>query len=127
MGNLKISKNLKEAMKKEEYKFERSKYFKVLTDDDLVGSKQEYDMGKFTSKEDVDMYLDSIITTSGDYDREEYMKVAGGNIITTLNKINDMLMDGYTIKRAECLSVEPSMINVVFEKVIKKSEIGKRR
>lgn len=84
-------------------------------------------MGKFTSKEDVDMYLDSIITTSGDYDREEYMKVAGGNIITTLNKINDMLMDGYTIKRAECLSVEPSMINVVFEKVIKKSEIGKRR
>ena len=55
------------------------------------------------------------------------MKVAGGSIITSLEKINAMLMDGYVIKRAECLSVDPSMISVVYEKVIKKSEIGKRR
>lgn len=127
MGNLKISKNLKDAMKREEYKLDSSKYYTMLTDDDLVSSKQEYNTKEFVSKEDVNRYLGSIINTSNDYNSEEYMKVSGGNIITSLEKVLEMLMDGYVIKQAECLSVEPSMISIVYEKVIKKSEIGKRR
>lgn len=127
MGNLKISKDLKDAMKREEYKLDSSKYYTMLTDDDLVSSKQEYNTKEFVSKEDVNRYLGSIINTNDDYNSEEYMKVSGGNTITSLEKINEMLMDGYVIKQAECLSVDPSMISVVYEKVIKKSEIGKRR
>lgn len=127
MGNLKISKNLKDAMKREEYKLDSSKYYTMLTDDDLVSSKQEYNTRKLTSKEDVNRYLGSIINTSNDYNSEEYLKVSGGNIITSLDRINEMLMDGYVIKQAECLSVDPSMVSVVYEKVIKKSDIEKRR
>lgn len=127
MGNLKISKDLKDAMKREEYKLDSSKYYTMLTDDDLVSSKEEYNTRKLTSKEDVNRYLGSIINTSNDYNSEEYMKVSGGNIITSLEKALEMLMDGYVIKQAECLSVEPSMVSIVYEKVIKKSEIGKRR
>ncbi len=127
MSNLKISKNLRDSMKREEYKIDSSKYYTMLSDDDLVGSKCEYDTGKLTSREDVNRYLNNIVNTSDEYNSEEYMKVAGGSIITSLEKINAMLMDGYVIKRAECLSVDPSMISVVYEKVIKKSEIGKRR
>lgn len=127
MGNLKISKDLKDAMKREEYKLDSSKYYTMLTDDDLVSSKQDYNTKKFVSKEDVNRYLGSIVNTSNDYNSEEYMKVSGGNTITSLEKVLEMLMDGYVIKQAECLSVEPSMISVVYEKVIKKSEIGKRR
>lgn len=98
-----------------------------LFENELSDDKKSDSLGSYYSKEDVDRYLGSIVNTSDDYNSEEYLKVSGGNIITSLEKIQEMLMDGYVIKKAECLSVDPSMISIVYEKVIKKSEMGKRR
>lgn len=98
-----------------------------LFENELSDDKKSDSLGNYYSKEDVDRYLGSIVNTSDDYNSEEYLKVSGGNIITSLEKIQEMLMDGYVIKQAKCLSVNPSMISIVYEKIIKKSEMGKRR
>lgn len=100
--------------------------FRVPNDSDLFDNEINNSIG-YSSKEEVQRYLNTIISSISDYDMSEYMNVSSGTGIVGIDELNDMIMDGYTITRAECLSVNPSMISVVYNKIIKKSEIGKRR
>ena len=106
--------------------------FRVPSDSDLFeneinNDKKSDSLGSYYSKEDVQRYLNTIISSTSDYDMSEYMNVSSGTSIVGIDELNDMIMDGYTITKAECLSVNPSMISIVYNKIIKKSEIGKRR
>ena len=100
--------------------------FRVPNDSDLFDNEINNSIG-YSSKEEVQRYLNTIISSISDYDMSEYMNVSSGTSIVGIDELNDMIMDGYTITRAECLSVNPSMISIVYNKIIKKNEIGKRR
>lgn len=150
MDNLKKSKSFLDIIREEVNKTSiKSNDFETKTYEDLLGNETDTDMNinngfrvpndsdlfedgisnsiGYSSKEEVQRYLNTIISSISDYDMSEYMNVSSGTSIVGIDELNDMIMDGYTITRAECLSVNPSMISIVYNKIIKKSEIGKRR
>ena len=157
MSKLIMSNNLKEAMKRENYKIEGTKYFRMPTDEDLRGNEDNFMETDYSSKaklqpsfrmptdedlrenednfrktdyskkEEVQEYLKTIVKSKIKYDREKYIDVAGGNSIVTWDKLKKMIEDGYNIFSAECLSVEPLMISIKYEKIVKKNQSGRSR
>ena len=105
--------------------------FKIPNDEDLLGNEinnnKRDNLGSYSSIEEVQRYLDTIVSSRSDYDMSRYVSVSSGNSIVGIDELNEMLMDGYIITKAECLLVNPSMISIVYKKLIDKSEIGKRR
>lgn len=127
MSKLIMSNNLKEAMKRENYKIEGTKYFRMPTDEDLRGNEDSFMETDYSKKEEVQKYLKTIVKSKIKYDREEYIDVAGGTSIVTWDKLKKMIEDGYNIFSAECLSVEPLMISIKYEKIVKKNQSGRSR
>ena len=72
----------------------------------------------------IDDYLLSVV--SGEkYDSE--LVVGAGRIITDINRLKQMVDEGYNIVSAKCLHPTGSMIEVEFQKIRKDNNMGRGR
>ena len=104
-SNLKMSDNLKNMREKE-----------TMSDFRVAGDLETNNSEK--KEESIQDYLDSIVEESYRF-KEGYLVLEAGSVAISLNKLNKMIEDGYTITKAESLG--PSgLVAVEFEKAITK-------
>ena len=107
-SNLKVSENLRNMKK------EADNFFKRAGDLDTYDSSTKRD----NTEDSIQDYLNGIVSESY-RNREEYVVLEAGSVAVNLQRLNEMLEEGYTITRAESLG--PSgLIAIEFEKAMAK-------